>query len=66
MVQDALKSSADLGRAAEGMSANGLNNNASLTDVVTAISNAEVALQTVVSVRDKLVSSIHEIMRMPV
>ncbi len=66
MVQDALQSGANIGRGAEGLSANALNNNASLADVVTAVSNAEVALQTVVSVRDKLVGSLQEILRMPV
>lgn len=35
-------------------------------DVVTAITSAEVTLQTVVSVRDKMVEAYHEIMRMPI
>ena len=39
---------------------------ADLLDVVSAISNAELTLQTVVTVRDKVVSAYQEIMRMPV
>jgi len=39
---------------------------ADLLEVVSALSNAEVTLQTVVTVRDKVVSAYQEIMRMPV
>lgn len=39
---------------------------ADLTDVVTAVSNAEVTLQTVVAVRDRVVSAYQEILRMPI
>jgi len=37
-----------------------------LTDVVTAVSNAEVTLQTVVAVRDKVIAAYQDIMRMPI
>ena len=40
--------------------------NVELTDVVTAVSNAEVTLQTVVAVRDKVISAYQDIMRMPI
>jgi flagellar hook-basal body complex protein FliE len=39
---------------------------ADLTDVTTAVSSAEITLQTIVSLRDRLVASVQEIMRMPV
>lgn len=39
---------------------------ADLTEVVTAVANAEVTLQTVVSLRDKVVSAYQEIMRLPI
>ena len=39
---------------------------ADLTDVVTAVSNAEVTLQTVVAVRDRVVAAYQEILRMPI
>jgi flagellar hook-basal body complex protein FliE len=37
-----------------------------VTDVVTAVTNAEVALDTVVAVRDRVISAYQEIMRMPI
>lgn len=39
---------------------------ASVTDVVTALSNADVTLQAVVAVRDKVVAAYQDIMRMPI
>ncbi len=35
-------------------------------DVVQAVSNAELTLQTVVAVRDRVVNAYQEIMRMPI
>lgn len=40
--------------------------NADITEVVTAIAEAEVTLHTVVAVRDKFVQAYQEILRMPV
>ena len=39
---------------------------AELTDVVTAVTNAELTLQTVVAVRDRVIQAYQEIMRMPI
>ncbi len=39
---------------------------ADINDVVQAVTNAEVALQTVTAVRDKVVNAYQEILRMPV
>ena len=39
---------------------------ADLTEVVQAVTNAEITLQTVVAVRDRLVGAFQEIMRMPI
>lgn len=39
---------------------------ADITEVVTAVANAEVTLQTVVAIRDKVVSAYVDIMRMPI
>lgn len=38
----------------------------SLTDVVTAVNKAELALQTTVAIRDRVVQAYQEIMRMPI
>lgn len=37
-----------------------------LIDVVTAVADSEVTVQTLVSVRDKMISAYEEIMRMPI
>lgn len=37
-----------------------------ITEVVTAVANAEVTLQTVVAIRDRVVQAYNEIMRMPI
>ncbi len=39
---------------------------ASITDVVTAVSNAEMALESVVAVRDRVVQAYQDILRMPI
>ena len=66
ILADTGKNSLNLGRSAEGLSAASLNGSAELADVVTAVTNAEVTLQTVLSIRDRVVSSLQEIMRMPI
>lgn len=66
MLAEAGQNSLNLGRSAEGLSAASLNGSAELSDVVTAVTNAEVTLQTVLSIRDRVVSSLQEIMRMPI
>jgi flagellar hook-basal body complex protein FliE len=39
---------------------------ANLNEVVTAVSEAETALQTVAAIRDRIIESYKEIMRMPI
>jgi flagellar hook-basal body complex protein FliE len=39
---------------------------ANIVDVVTAVSESEVAIDTLVSVRDKVISAYEEIMKMPI
>ena len=53
-------------RAAEVASANHVAGKGDFIDVVTAIGAAETALDTVVAVRDKMVSAYQEIMRMQI
>lgn len=49
---------------AESMSAGAVAGKADLVDVVTAVSNAEMVLETVTTVRDRMLSAYQEIMRM--
>jgi flagellar hook-basal body complex protein FliE len=66
MLSEALQSTVDAQKAAETTSAKAVNGKADVTDVVTAVTNAEVALDTVVAVRDRVISAYQEIMRMPI
>lgn len=53
-------------RAGEKASADAVIGKADLTDVVEAVTSAEMTLQTVVAVRDRMLSAYQEIMRMPI
>ena len=53
-------------RAGEKASAKAVTGEASLPEVVQAVTASELTLQTVVAVRDRLVTAYQEIMRMPV
>lgn len=53
-------------KTSEEMSAKAVTGEADLTEVVTAVTAAELTLQTVVSVRDRLISAYQDIMRMPI
>lgn len=53
-------------RTSEAMSAKAVTEQADLTDVVQAVTAAELTLQTVVAVRDRMLTAYQEIMRMPI
>ena len=53
-------------RAAETQMAASVQGQGSLIDVVTAVSSAEASLETVMAVRDQVISAYQEIMRMPI
>jgi flagellar hook-basal body complex protein FliE len=56
----------DVGRSADAASTNALTGQGSVTDVVLAISRAEIALQTATAVRDRVVTAYQDVMRMPI
>lgn len=62
VLDDAMKST-KAGEQAMAASASG---KAELVDVVTAVSNAETSLETVIALRDRMISAYQDIMRMPV
>ena len=66
LVQDVAQNAIETGKNAERLSAAALQDKAELTEVVTAITNAEVTLQTVVAVRDRIISAYQQILRMPI
>jgi flagellar hook-basal body complex protein FliE len=53
-------------KAAETQMVAGVQGKADLVDVVTSISSAEQSLETVMAVRDQVISAYQEIMRMPI
>ena len=66
MVKDVVGDVVKSGQAAEVKAVQGATSKAELVDVVTAITNAELSLQTVVAVRDKVISAYQDIMKMPI
>lgn len=54
------------GTHADKMSAAAVDGKANVAEIVTAVANAELALQTVVAVRDQVVQAYQEILRMPI
>ena len=65
-IKEKANQSIDTLRQSEQLSAKAVSGEADITDVVGAVTNAELTLQTVVAVRDRLVSAYQEIMRMPI
>ena len=65
MLEQATKDGINTLKQGEQKSVEGALGKADLTDVVNAVTNAEVTLQAVISVRDRVVSAYQEIMRMP-
>ena len=65
MVRDTLKASVQTLDEGERMSMQGIAGQADTRDVVLAVNSAELTLQTMVAIRDKVVSAYNTIMRMP-
>lgn len=66
MVQEAVSDVVDKGRVADDKAVGLIEGKADVVDVVTAIAETEVALETMVAVRDRVISAYEEIMRMPI
>jgi flagellar hook-basal body complex protein FliE len=66
LVKSAIQEAARIGKTAEQASIAAVNDRADLTKVVTAVAEAELTLQTVVTVRDRVIEAYREIMRMPI
>jgi flagellar hook-basal body complex protein FliE len=66
MLGDALDGAIATGHAADRQAMAAIEGHGNITDVVTAISKAELALQTTSAIRDKMVSAYQDIMRMPI
>lgn len=65
-LEDAAKSAMETVQKSEQVSMQAAAGDADLLEVVSAVNDAEATLRTVVSVRDKVVQSYQEILRMPI
>jgi flagellar hook-basal body complex protein FliE len=65
-LKDAAQSAIQNLKASEQQSVNGVTGQVDIRDVVMAVNNAEVTLQTAIAVRDKVIAAYQEIMRMPI
>ena len=66
VLKETVRDNIETMREGEKVSAQAVAGNADLTDVVEAVTAAEVTLQTIVSLRDRMISAYQEIMRMPI
>jgi flagellar hook-basal body complex protein FliE len=65
LVKSAVHGAINAGETGEKLSLAAVNDGADLNQVVTAVAEAEVALNTVVAVRDKIIDAYKDIIRMP-
>jgi flagellar hook-basal body complex protein FliE len=65
ILKDSLKSAVETQHKSEKISGAALAGKADMTDVLQAVTNAEMALNTVLAVRDKVVSAYEQVMRTP-
>ena len=66
LLQSVMNDAVQASKTAETQIAKQVAGKAELIDVVTAISSAEASLETVMAVRDQVISAYQEIMRMPI
>jgi flagellar hook-basal body complex protein FliE len=65
-LEQAMRDAVTAGHDAEAKSMQAISGTGSLTDVVTALSRAELALQTATAIRDRVVQAYQDIMKMPI
>ncbi len=66
MLQRALDGAVSTGHAADAQALDAIGGSGNLTDVVTAVSKAELTLQTAVTIRDRMVQAYQDIMHMAI
>ncbi len=66
VLKEAIEHVNELGRKSEAQTRAAANGKSNMVDVVTAVSETEVAIDAVVAVRDKVIAAYEEIMRMPI
>ena len=66
MLKHAIGEVDQMGRKSDAQTRAAATGNANMVDVVTAVSQTEVAIDAVVAVRDKIISAYEDIMKMPI
>ena len=66
VLKDAMNAVVEAGRKSDAQTQAMATGKANVVDVVTAVAETEVAVETLVSVRDRVVQAYEEIMRMPI
>jgi len=66
VLQRAVQGVVDTNKQAEALSTQAIAGGGNLTEVVAAVSKAELALQTATTIRDRVVQAYQDIMRMPI
>ncbi len=66
LVKGAIEEAKKIGERSEKLSIAGITDSADIGQVVTAVAEAEVTLQTVVAIRDKVLDAYKDIIRMPI
>lgn len=66
LVKDGFENAVETAKQSEGVTAQYMLGNADITDVVMAVRDAEASITTITAIRDRVVNSIQEIMRMPI
>lgn len=66
LVAENIKSVIEAGNVSDQKSMDMVSGDANVVDVVTAIAETEVAVETMVTIRDRVISAYEEIMRMPI
>ncbi len=65
LVKGAITEAKKIGEQSEQLTIAGITDNADIGQVITAVAEAEIAIQTVVSIRDKVIEAYKDIIRMP-
>jgi flagellar hook-basal body complex protein FliE len=65
-LQRAVQGAVDNFHSADSKTMEALSGGGNLTDVVTALSRAELTLQTATAIRDRVVQAYHDVMNMPI
>ena len=66
VLKDAIGAVAEMGRKSDAQTRAAANGKANIVDVVTAVSETEVAIDAVVAVRDRVIQAYEDIMKMPI